>query len=882
MSRFARRLQTAAALYGVQSPQIRSTSSVSFGDTTLIDVPRPSGVVAGDVLLLFASNHSGSAFGSPSGWTQLATQNYGSGVPLAAVFWKVAGSSEPTSYSFGTTSYSQGRVDVVAVYGSSVITPIVTTATSASSATQAIAPSVTPASATDLLLCMATVAAGSGLTASWTAPGGMTELTDELSGDFVTMTVARQSLASASATGTRTFGATLNSSRVAGTISVAVPSVLVTNPGINPPAAPTNLTATPGDGAVTLSWNTPANNGGAAITGYRITRTPSGQAADVGVVTSTSVTGLTNGVSYSFTVSALNSAGEGVQSDVANATPEAATNPSAPEVRSVSSLSFGGTSTPTVAKPLGTASGDVLIAFMANDTGTALTAPSGWTQLATQNYGSGTPLAAVFWKLAGGSEPSTYVFGASSSADGRLDVIALTNAGTAEPVVITGTSASSSTQAIAPSVTPASTDDFLLCMATVAAASGLTASWTAPAGMAELTDANQAGYVSMTTASQALSSGAATGTRTFGATLNSARVAGVMSVAIPASTVTSPAVNPPGAPTGVTATAGNALAAISWTAPVSNGGAVITGYRITRTPGGQTMTVGAVTNATFTGLTNGTAYTFTVAAQNSAGYGANSSASNSVTPSAPSTGGNTTGGSGGAMTNRTFQSYTGAGLTGEYHIYAANVPSGSPMGLMLQFHGDAAYEFLNPTSSYSLGGANGIIAKADAANLLLVPMKAPDLSGTVTWWESGSANADYVKHFLENYLFVNYDIDLDNIWLVGYSGGAQFITQFFVPKHSSVIGGGTAVIFGGGGVPYNVTVQPFAQSLKDKFRMHWYTGQLDGANGGYQGYSDAQKGSKYYEDRGFTVSREYPPNEDHYNLPFGQVVGEQLVIDGLL
>lgn len=64
--------------------------------------------------------------------------------------------------------------------------------------------------------------------------------------------------------------------------------------------------------------------------------------------------------------------------------------------------------------------------------------------------------------------------------------------------------------------------------------------------------------------------------------------------------------------------------------------------------------------------------------------------------------------------------------------------------------------------------------------------------------------------------------------------------------------------------------------------MHWYKGQLDGANGGYKGYFDAQKSSKYYEDREFKVSREYPPDEDRYNLPFGQVVGEQLAISGLL
>jgi len=116
---------------------------------------------------------------------------------------------------------------------------------------------------------------------------------------------------------TYSFAIAAHNSAGIGTLSSTVkasPHALIQTSG-----APTALRASPGDGEVRLYWDEPADDGGAAID-YYIVYQDGNDVAHVNGATA-KVTGLTNGVQYSFAVAAHNSAGLGVKSNPVSVTP---------------------------------------------------------------------------------------------------------------------------------------------------------------------------------------------------------------------------------------------------------------------------------------------------------------------------------------------------------------------------------------------------------------------------------------------------------------------------------------------------------------------------------------------------------------------------------
>ncbi|KSV62384.1 hypothetical protein N185_08205 [Sinorhizobium sp. GW3] len=433
------------------------------------------------------------------------------------------------------------------------------------------------------------------------------------------------------------------------------------------PDAPTGAAAMANDASARVSFSAPAFNGGSSITGYTVTASPGGVTA-TGPSSPIDVTGLTNGLSYTFTVAATNLAGTGVASGASNAvTPKA---PQTITFANPGSQTFGTTPTLTA-----TASSSLPVSFTSATAGVCTIDPGG--KLAFQSMGTCTihadqtgdaateaaprvsqsfivnavaPAAPTGVVATAGDSQAMVAFVAPSSNGGALisryvvtsSPDGLTGDGTSSPVVITGlTNGTSYTFTVVAENNagpgPASAASNAVTPRTIQtitfANPGAQSFGTTPTLSASSDSGLTVSFTSSTTAVCTISPAGLLIFVSIGTCTINADQAGD-STYLPASQVSrSFVVNAvvPGAPSGVVATAGNASAEVSFVAPVNTGGAPITGYTVTASPGGLTET-GPASPLTVVGLTNGASYTFTVTAANSSGPGIASGVSNAVTP----------------------------------------------------------------------------------------------------------------------------------------------------------------------------------------------------------------------------------------------------------
>lgn len=192
-----------------------------------------------------------------------------------------------------------------------------------------------------------------------------------------------------------------------------------------PPTAPAQVTGltstTVGSTTVGLTWTAPGD-GGSAITNYLVEYSSNAGSSystftHGSTATATTVTGLTASTAYLFRVSAINTIGTGTASTPLSQT-TSAVGTVRPVFRSVSAVTAGATLTLAVPRPTGVVAGDLLLIECHSDTNANMTCP-GFTVVGSATYtgaSSATRRSNFLWKLATGSEPSTYTVTAGGTA----------------------------------------------------------------------------------------------------------------------------------------------------------------------------------------------------------------------------------------------------------------------------------------------------------------------------------------------------------------------------------------------------------------------------------------------------------------------------------
>ncbi|AYG03065.1 Ig-like domain-containing protein [Gryllotalpicola protaetiae] len=203
----------------------------------------------------------------------------------------------------------------------------------------------------------------------------------------------------------------------------------------------------------------------------------------------------------------------------------------------------------------------------------------------------------------------------------------------------------------------------------------------------------------------------------------------------------------PSAPSVSASTTSDGQTKVTFKAPASNNGFAVTKYEIVSSPATRTLTETAPGTYSFTGLTNGTAYSFTVKAYNADGPSAPSTASTKVTPygtpSAPSSANITASGTAPATLSLKWAAVTGAGIGGKSVTYNLAL-NGKSIATGVKA---TSYSVANKgvgTYSFTVVAVNEGGVKSGARQSNSVTVKKPDPSVTVSpnksagvVWDSG-------------------------------------------------------------------------------------------------------------------------------------------------
>ena len=229
-------------------------------------------------------------------------------------------------------------------------------------------------------------------------------------------------------------------------------------------------------------------------------------------------------------------------------------------------------------------------------------------------------------------------------------------------------------------------------------------------------------------------------------------------------------------------------------------------------------------------------------------------------------------------TNQTFLSYTSpAGTTSQYHVYAEGVDFSKPVGVVFYFDGD--YWRNGQSKVYDPSGELAqMAASAAAQNMLFVPVISPDANrydAGVSWWEDMERNGEFFRSFASSFIAAN-GVDSSNVWTMGYSGGAEFITYELNTKPQTWRNGGGSIMVAGGGLDEGTP----SAALKSQ-PMFWYANSNDGTGETYPQTWSArgavEGGYNAYRNAGYTnASATVLNGSGHFDYNFSQILSNSL------
>ena len=178
-----------------------------------------------------------------------------------------------------------------------------------------------------------------------------------------------------------------------------------------------------------------------------------------------------------------------------------------------------------------------------------------------------------------------------------------------------------------------------------------------------------------------------------------------------------------------------------------------------------------------------------------------------------------------------------------------------------------------------LAGAGGVVEAASARGYDVVSVRAPGDDGT--WWlEDQDGKVHYLEQALD-YVVAECGATTDRVWLVGYSGGSEFISQWFFPSYAERMASGGFLLFGGGDAPEEEGSSAFPGDVKDRLWLNWVTGTRDVPEtsiDGFDGIGHARNSLNYYRTAGFRRTWSEWSDDDHGSITekFGRYVGRVL------